>query len=69
MKNKNSYLIIIFLSILMGVTQYILTLFYQKYIFSFEAKVFINIFVGLMIIITGYPLVKKIIKIYTNKRL
>lgn len=53
----------------MGVTQYILTLFYQKYIFSFEAKVFINIFVGLMIIIIGYPLVKKIIKIYTNKRL
>ena len=69
MKNKNSYLIIIFLSILMGVTQYILTLFYQKYLFSFEAKVFINIFVGLMIIIIGYPLVKKIIKIYTNKRL
>ena len=62
MKNKSSYLTIIFLSILIGVTQYILTLFYQKYIFSFETKVFINIFVGLMIIIIGYPLIKKIIK-------
>lgn len=66
MKNKNSYLIILSLAILVGFSQYLLTLLYQKYIFSFETKVFINIFVGLFIIIIGYPLIKKIIK---NKKL
>lgn len=66
MKNKNSYLIILSLAILVGFSQYLLTLFYQKYIFSFETKVLINIFVGLFIIIIGYPLIKKIIK---NKKL
>ena len=59
MKNKNSYLIILSLAILVGFSQYLLTLLYQKYIFSFETKVFINIFVGLFIIIIGYPLIKK----------
>ncbi len=66
MKNKNSYLIILSLAILVGFSQYLLTLLYQKYIFSFETKVLINIFVGLFIIIIGYPLIKKIIK---NKKL
>lgn len=66
MKNKNSCLIIFSLAILVGFSQYLLTLLYQKYIFSFETKVLINIFVGLFIIIIGYPLIKKIIK---NKKL
>lgn len=66
MKNKNSCLIIFSLAILVGFSQYLLTLFYQKYIFSFETKVLINIFVGVFIIIIGYPLIKKIIK---NKKL
>lgn len=66
MKNKNSYLIILSLAILVGFSQYLLTLFYQNYIFSFETKVLINIFVGLFIIIIGYPLIKKFIK---NKKL
>lgn len=66
MKNKNSYLIILSLAILVSFSQYLLTLFYQKYFFSFETKVLINIFVGLFIIIISYPLIKKIIK---NKKL